>query len=147
VGQEHAVRYKLSDRYPHELFFPDTRQAWEAANIGPMLAEGHARFAAPLYNLAFMAMALAAVIGGPFSRLGYAPRIALVAGAALITRTLGFAVQGAAGQAPALNIAQYLTPIAATAVSAAILFGLRPIRRGGTPPLQVATSRPLGLAA
>jgi lipopolysaccharide export system permease protein len=146
VGQEQAVRYKLSDRYPHELFFPDTHESWDAANVGPMLAEGHARIAAPLYNLAFMAMALAAVIGGPFSRLGYGPRIALVAGAALVTRTLGFAAQGAAGQAPDLNVVQYLTPLAATAVSALILFGPRRRRRGQSPaPLRA--ERPLGLAA
>jgi lipopolysaccharide export system permease protein len=111
-----------------------------------MLAEGHARIAAPLYNLAFMGMALAAVIGGPFSRLGYGPRIALVAAAALVTRTLGFAAQGAASQAPALNILQYLTPLAATAVSALILFGPRRAGRG-RPPIAVATKQPLGLAA
>jgi lipopolysaccharide export system permease protein len=146
MGQEHAVRYKLSDRYPHELFFPDTRESWEAANVRPMLAEGHARMAAPLYNFAFMAMALAAVIGGQFSRLGYGPRIALVAAAALVTRTIGFAVQGAASQAPAWNFAQYLPPILATVVCALILFGPQRARRR-RPPVVVARSRTLGLAA
>jgi lipopolysaccharide export system permease protein len=146
VGQEHAVRYKLSDRYPRELFFPDTRQSWEAANVRPMLAEGHARIAAPLYNIAFMAMALAAVIGGQFNRLGYGPRIALVAAAALVTRTVGFAVQGAASQAPGWNFAQYLPPLVATAACALILFGPRRAGRRW-PPVGVAPPRALGLAA
>jgi lipopolysaccharide export system permease protein len=146
IGQEPAVRYKLSDRYPHELFFPDTRQSWDAANVRPMLAEGHARIAAPLYNIAFMAMALAAVIGGQFSRIGYGPRIGLVAAAALITRTLGFAIQGAASQAPALNILQYATPLIATGVSALILFA--PRRRPRPKALiQTPLERPLGVAA
>jgi lipopolysaccharide export system permease protein len=146
IGQEPAVRYKLSDRYPHELFFPDTRQSWDAANVRPMLAEGHARIAAPLYNIAFMAMALAAVIGGQFSRIGYGPRIGLVAAAALVTRTLGFAIQGAASQAPALNVLQYATPLIATGVSALILFA--PRRRPRPKALiQTPLERPLGVAA
>jgi lipopolysaccharide export system permease protein len=147
IGEERAVRYKLSDRYPHELFFPDTRQAWDAANAGPMQAEGHARLAAPLYNIAFMAMALAAVVGGSFSRLGYAPRIALVAAAALVTRAMGFAVQGAAGQAPMLNVVQYLTPLAAVAASALILFRPERRRRRRAAVPAIAGARPLGLAA
>jgi lipopolysaccharide export system permease protein len=126
IAQERAVRYKLSDRYPHELFYPDMREAWDEANVGPLLAEGHARLAAPLYNLAFMAMALAAVLGGSFSRLGYGRRIALVSAAALVTRTLGFAIQGVAGSAPLMNLAQYLVPALAMCGAAVILFGALP---------------------
>jgi lipopolysaccharide export system permease protein len=134
VNLDRVVRYKLSDRYPHELFFPDMRLAWERENRKKLLAEGHSRFSAPLYNIAFMAMALAAVIGGPFSRFGYGSRIAVVAAAALVVRTLGFAAQAIAGAAPAWNVLQYLIPIAAGAAAAAILFAprmgvqLRPIR-------------------
>jgi lipopolysaccharide export system permease protein len=119
---DHTVSYKLSDRYPHELFFPDTRREWERANRSKMLAEGHSRFAAPLYNLAFMALALAAVIGGPFSRMGYGARIATAGAAALITRTLGVGVQAAASGSPSLNVLQYLVPLVAVAASALILY-------------------------
>jgi lipopolysaccharide export system permease protein len=72
-----------------------------------------------------MIMAFAAVIGGSFNRLGYATRMAVVAGAALVIRTLGFAVQAAAGGAPALNLLQYLLPLGAGAVAAAILLSAR----------------------
>jgi lipopolysaccharide export system permease protein len=125
VNSDRVLRYKLSDRYPHELFYPDLRNPWERANRAKLLAEGHSRFSAPLYNIAFMIMAFAAVIGGSFNRLGYATRMAVVAGAALVIRTLGFAVQAAAGGAPALNLLQYLLPLGAGAVAAAILLSAR----------------------
>ncbi len=52
------VRYKVPDRYMHELLFPDLRQVWERDNRLEMLAEANARLATPLYAIAFMAMAL-----------------------------------------------------------------------------------------
>ena len=123
VSFDRAVHYKLSDRYPHELFFPDLRQAWEKANRAQLLAEGHSRLAAPLYNIAFMAMALAGVIGGSFSRVGYGARIAAVAAAALVVRTLGLAAQIAASAQPSLNALQYAAPLIATLVAAVVVFG------------------------
>ncbi len=82
MSLDQTVHYKLSDRYLHELFFPDLRQEWERKNYKKLIAEGHSRLAAPLYNIALMAMALAAVLGGSFSRLGYGARMGVVAGAA-----------------------------------------------------------------
>jgi lipopolysaccharide export system permease protein len=123
MALDRTVHYKLSDRYLHELFFPDTRLEWERHNLRKLTAEGHSRLSAPLCNIAFMAIALAAVIGGPFRRSGYGARIATAAGAAVVVRVLGFGVQAAAGSSPVFNIAQYLVPLGAVAVSAAILFG------------------------
>jgi len=125
VNSDRVLRYKLSDRYPHELFFPDVRQPWERMNRDKLLAEGHSRFSAPLYNIAFMVMAFAAVIGGSFNRLGYTTRMAVVAVAALVLRTLGFAVQAAAGGVPPLNILQYLLPLSAAVLAGAILLSGR----------------------
>ena len=122
-----GVRYKLSDRYLPELFFPDLRLPWEQANRKKLLAEGHARLAGALYNIAFMAMALAGVLGGSFSRLGYGQRIAATAIGAVLLRTLGFAAQAAAGGTPAFNVLQYLLPLGAAGLSAVILFA--PLRR------------------
>src|SRR5262249_50841664 len=78
---EGPVIYHPSDRYLHELFYPDLRRDWEQRNVKALLAEGNARLATPLYDLAFMSLALAAVLGGAFSRLGYGMRIAVAAGA------------------------------------------------------------------
>ena len=107
------LHYKISDRYLHELFFPDLTQDWEQKNRVKMLAEGHSRLAGPLYTIAFMAMALAAVIGSTFSRLGYGKRIAAVGAAAMVVRIVGFAVQAACDDNAWLNIVQYLVPISA----------------------------------
>jgi lipopolysaccharide export system permease protein len=115
-------RYKLSDRYPHELFSPDTTDPWARANIDRLAAEGHARIAGSLYNVAFVAMAFAGVVGGAYSRMGYARRIAAVAAAALLTRTLGFAAEAAAATAPVFNLAQYGVPVLGAALALWVVF-------------------------
>lgn len=113
IKNEELLHYKIGDRYLHELFFPDLTQDWEQKNRTKMLAEGHSRLAGPLYNLAFMAMALAAVIGSTFSRLGYARRIAAVGAAAVLVRIVGFGIQAACDDSAWMNILQYLVPIGA----------------------------------
>lgn len=110
---DELLHYKIADRYPHELFFPDLTQEWEQHNRVRMLAEGHSRLSSPLYNLAMMAMALAAVIGGTFSRMGYAKRIAAVGAAAAVVRIVGFGVQAACEDSVWLNVLQYIVPLAA----------------------------------
>ncbi len=110
---DELLHYKIADRYPHELFHPDLTQEWEQRNKDKLLAEGHSRFAGPLYNIALMAMALAAVIGGPFSRMGYGKRIAAVGAAAGIVRIVGFGVQAACEDSTWMNVLQYMVPLAA----------------------------------
>ena len=113
LSNQGAVRYKVPDRYLHELLFPDRTQDWERRNRVKMLAEANARLATPLYNIAFMAMALAAVIGGPFSRLGYARRIVAVGAAAALARILGVGAQALCDSAAWANVLQYAIPLAA----------------------------------
>lgn len=113
IQNDELLHYKIGDRYLHELFFPDLTQDWEQKNRTKMLAEGHSRLAGPLYNLAFMAMALAAVIASTFSRLGYARRIAAVGAAAVLVRIVGFGIQAACDDSAWMNILQYLVPIGA----------------------------------
>jgi lipopolysaccharide export system permease protein len=133
ANSSELVHYKPSDRYPHELFFPDLTQAWEQRNRLSLLAEGHARIATPLYNIAFMAMALSAIIGGGFSRLGYGRRIAVVAAFAAVTRILGFVVQAACEDSAWLNILQYGVPLVATALALRSIFRQRARRRLRSP--------------
>lgn len=127
INTSDTVIYKASDRYLHELFFPDLSQPYEKKNRDKLLAEGHSRLASPLYSLTFMAMALAAVMGASFSRLGYGRRIAVTGAAAAVVRIIGFAVQAASEDSPMLNILQYLIPLAATAWAFGQLY--RPVRR------------------
>lgn len=123
TNTDELIHYKPSDRYLHELFFPDLTQDWEQKNRLGLLAEGHARITTPLYNIAFMALALSAIIGGGFSRLGYARRIAVMGAVASVVRILGFVVQAACEDSAWLNVLQYLVPLGAVA------FGLRSIFR------------------
>lgn len=122
LSTEDFLHYKISDRFMHELLFPNIAFHWERNNRDKLTAEAHNRLAAPLYNIAFMTLALAGVIGGSFNRTGYGRRIAVVAGAALVVRVLGFAVQSAAADEPALNALQYLVPIAASVFAFRVLF-------------------------
>jgi lipopolysaccharide export system permease protein len=108
---EDRLHYKTTDRYLHELVHPDLTQDWEQKNRKQMLAEAHSRLASPLYNLTFMSLALWAVLGGPFSRLGYGKRVARAAMAAAVIRILGFGIQAGCDSIVPLNVLQYAVPI------------------------------------
>ena len=122
VNTQQTLHYKISDRYLHELFFPDLTQDWEKQNRKKMLAEAHYRLSSPLYSLTFMALALLAVIGGSFSRMGYGRRIIAASGAAVVIRVVGVGAQAAADSAPLLNILQYATPLAPLLICLWLLF-------------------------
>jgi lipopolysaccharide export system permease protein len=128
-----VVHYKISDRYLHELFYPDLTQPWEKANKLKLYAEGHARLAAALYNIALVTLALSAVLGGGFSRLGYGKRILTAIAVAAVTRIAGFGVQTVADDQVWLNILQYAVPLAAVAWGMGQVFH-RPARPRPSPP-------------
>lgn len=114
VSTDDDLRFKNSDRYLHELIAPDLTQPLDRKDRKQFLAEAHARLSSPLYNLAFMALAMSGVLGGGFSRMGYGRRIGAVCGAAAVMRIVGFGAQAACAAAPALNIVQWLIPLAPT---------------------------------
>lgn len=122
---DERIHYKPSDLYLHELFFPDLTQPWEQRNRKSLLAEGHARIATPLYNIAFMAMALSAILGGAFSRLGYGRRIAVTAALAALTRIAGFIVQAGAEHTVWMNALQYAVPLIALGFALRSIFRKR----------------------
>ncbi len=85
---------ELTERYPRELLNPDMSKPYDRANAAKLIAEGHARFAAPLYAFAYVLVGLYAMLGGAYNRRGYVVRIA-AAGAVIFTvRIAGFLVQG-----------------------------------------------------
>jgi lipopolysaccharide export system permease protein len=116
------LHFKTADRYLHELVYPDLTQEWEGRNRKQMLAEANYRLASPLYNYAFMMLALWAVLGGSFSRLGYGKRVARAALIAAVVRIIGFGVQAACTSNVELNVLQYLVPIVPTAMAWAAVF-------------------------
>ena len=125
---EERVHFKPSDRYLHELLFPDLTQDWETRNEKKLYAEGNARLSTPLYILTFMALAVWAILGGAFSRLGYGRRIALAGGVAAVTRILGFIAVSAAESNVWINLLQYLIPLGGMVWALQAVF--RQTRRG-----------------
>jgi len=127
--EDELVHYKPSDRYLHELFFPDLQQGWERKNRKALLAEGNFRIATPLYNIAFMALALWAIIGGGFSRLGYGRRMVIAFAVMTTTRVLGFVAQSASEHTVWVNALQYAIPVLTTWFSLRSLFRQKVSRR------------------
>ncbi|WP_411288114.1 LPS export ABC transporter permease LptF [Phenylobacterium sp.] len=125
LESDELVHYKPSDRYLHELFFPDLQQIWEKQNRDKLLAEGNARLTTPLYNLTFMSFALLAIIGGGFSRLGYGRRIAIIGATAVAVRILGFVIQAASESEPWINVLQYVVPLGAMGLALRGIFKQR----------------------
>jgi lipopolysaccharide export system permease protein len=128
LALEGQVLYHPSDRYLRELFFPDLRRSWERANLKKLYSEGNSRIAGPLYNLAFMALALAAVLGGAFSRLGYGTRIAAAGAAGVGVRVLGFIAGAAADGNASFNFLQYSPPLLCFLVGMLIVLRQHPAR-------------------
>jgi lipopolysaccharide export system permease protein len=139
VPKAEAVHYKTSDRYLHELFYPDLTQIWETQNRLKLYAEGHARLAEPLYNIALVILALSAVLGGGFSRMGYGPRILVAIGLATVTRIMGFGVQAVADDNVWLNLLQYAVPLVAMAWGLSQVFRRR-ARTAKAPPVALAAA-------
>jgi lipopolysaccharide export system permease protein len=128
IRSEERIHYKPSDRYLHELLFADLTQDWEKRNHLKLVAEGHARLATPLYNLTFMGLAVWAILGGTFSRLGYGRRIAIAGGVAAVSRILGFISVSASESEVWLNILQYVIPIGTLAWALRAVFRQKPSR-------------------
>jgi len=124
VTEGGGLRLKESDRWLHELVFPTEAVIAQSGPRPALLAEAHARISSPLYNLTAVALALAAVLGGPFSRTGYTRRIATAAGVFLAVRVIGYGVLAGSSWNPWLNIIQYLLPVGVAAL------GLRAVLRG-----------------
>ena len=133
------LAYKPSDMYLHELVFPDPHAGLTKPQRKKMTAEWNSRLSAPIYIPLFVLFALLAVLGGSFSRLGYARRIGAAALAALLIRALGVTVEALAEATPALNALQWLVPIVPTWFAARALF-----RGPQTAVAKVKAAAPLG---
>jgi lipopolysaccharide export system permease protein len=104
--------YKPSDRFFAELISPDMTYYWDQSHVGDLYTEANRRLAAPLLSLAAVALALVAVLGGAYSRQGYAKRIGW-ASVGLIMMLLAFSsILPAAANQPLLGILLYFIPLA-----------------------------------
>jgi lipopolysaccharide export system permease protein len=129
VSDQKAVIMEESDRYLPDLFMPDLTNHYDHKNVNLLLAEGHARLATPLLNFAMALLAIYAVLGGDFSRRGYATRIAVASAAALAVRLAAFGAQAAARDDPTMNFLQYLVPVLVIAAISFLHFWLPVLKR------------------
>ena len=134
VAMDPVLRLKTSDKYLHELFSPTDRERSNKKGFRKLIAEGHARLSAPIYNITLTLLALAFLVRGEYQRLGYGKKIALCAITGFIIRLSGFALTAAAEGNAALNPLQYALPIGVSLICAAYLLSRRrwtraPIKR------------------
>jgi lipopolysaccharide export system permease protein len=125
-----TVTYKPADLYLTDLFNPTAQRIADSGSRGELLAEAHSRLSSPLYAFVAMAMALAAILGGSFSRTGYGGRIARAAAFFLLVRIVGYGLVPASAWNGWLNVFQYVLPVVATVISLRVLFrALKPHRQ------------------
>ncbi|WP_282609643.1 LPS export ABC transporter permease LptF [Pelagibius sp. Alg239-R121] len=113
-----------------ELLSPDTKLP--ARTQRTYIAEAHQRMVYPLYSIAFVLVALAALLSGEFSRRGQVQRVVVaifcVASLQVILLTLNDYAKSSLSIVPAI----YATPLSAIAVS--LIFVLRDSRRRAVSP-------------
>ncbi|MDX2104694.1 MAG: LPS export ABC transporter permease LptF [Alphaproteobacteria bacterium] len=104
-----------TERFLWELLDPadpvDTRTR------GVFRAEGHSRLANPLYTIVFTVIALAALLGGSFSRRGQSLRMVGAVAAVVALQALAIGLTNLAGRNAGLIPLLYLVPVLATAVA------------------------------
>jgi lipopolysaccharide export system permease protein len=138
------LRFKPTDLWLTELINPSATAIKDSGSRGELLAEAHSRMSSPLYALTAMAMALAAILGGSFSRTGYSMRIAKAAGAFLVARVMGYGLVAASVWNVWLNPLQYVLPLALAAFALSLVFrDLKPKVGFCFPRLPVLKSRPV----
>jgi lipopolysaccharide export system permease protein len=104
--------YKPSDRFMAELVKPDMTHYWDQSHVGDLYTEANRRLASPLLSIAAVALALLAVLGGQYSRNGYARRIGF-ASAGLVVMLLAFSgILPMAANQPILGALLYILPLA-----------------------------------
>ena len=127
VDNTTAMFFKESDKFLSELLRPAMSEIARAGGRDRLAAEGHYRLSAPLYNLAFALIAVAAFMSGEHRRVGYARNVIIAGACAIGLRLTGFAVQAAAESDDSLNVVQYLLPL--VGIAAAVGLIARPRRK------------------
>lgn len=121
VALDNVLRLKSSDKFLHDLLRPDPRDYITPKARKELAAEGHARLAAPLYNLALVLIALSFLLRGQHSKLGHGRKIAICAVIGFAVRLTGFGLASGAEGDPAMNIIQYIWPVIAIVICLAYL--------------------------
>lgn len=113
IQQETDTVYKASDRYLPDLIWIDPTNYVDAKSRDEFTAEVHNRLTAPLMNIAMVLLALWAILGGDYSKMGYGRRIVRASIFAGLLVILHIVAQSESQNDPGVNVLQWLLPIGA----------------------------------
>ena len=114
------------ERFVTELLFPDDSYN-DKKNFNELIAEGHQRLAGPLYTMAFILIALAALQSGEFNRRGQLRRIVTAVLCVIGLEAISLAVHDIAIRAPKAIPLLYVSVL--LAIAAALLVLVRSQKR------------------
>jgi lipopolysaccharide export system permease protein len=117
------ITYKPRERSTFELLRLNPNDPYVKAQLGRFRAELHDRMSAPLYALAFMAIAFAALGQPRTTRQGRGFATAMAVLAVLIVRIAGFAISTLMVRSPLSVPLAYVLPIGATFVALFVALG------------------------
>ncbi|MFC0283219.1 LPS export ABC transporter permease LptF [Camelimonas abortus] len=121
-GEGGEVVYKPRERSTRDLLHPDVNETYYKIHAGRFRAELHDRFAAPLYPVAFVLIAFAALGQARTTRQGRGYAIGMALAAVVAVRVLGFMASSAAVRSPAGVIGIYGAPLLGCAGALAAIF-------------------------
>lgn len=122
------ITYKPRERSTFELLKLDPNDPYVRAQLGRFRAELHDRVAAPLYALAFVAIAFAALGSPRTTRQGRGVATGMAVLSVLVLRIAGFAISTLIVRSPASVPLAYILPIGATMMALGFAF-MPPLRR------------------
>jgi lipopolysaccharide export system permease protein len=132
-----VITYKPRERSTFELLWLEPKDDYVKSQLGRFRAELHDRITAPLYALAFVAIAFAALGQPRTTRQGRGFATGMAVLAVVLVRIAGFAVSTLIVRSPASVPLAYLLPLGATAVALAMAFAPS-LRRNRAEPALVA---------
>lgn len=127
TGATGEIQYKPRERTTWDLLNPNPNDAYYQALAGRFRAELHDRFIAPLYVMAFLMIALAALSEAQTTRQGRGKALAIAVLAVVGLRIAGFAATSAMVRSPLAVPIGYLLPVAAMVIGAAIVLQRRAV--------------------
>lgn len=128
-GDGEVVTYKPRERGTRELLSVDKTDPYVQMQRGRFRAELHERFSAPLYPLAMMAIAFAALGTARTTRQGRGTAILAAVVAVVALRIAGFAVSSLVVRSGSAIALPYLVPIVATLAAAGMILSQSLARR------------------
>lgn len=123
-----TIVYDPAERYINELFNPDLAYYWDRINADKLRAEGHRRFAAPLYCFAYVLLALLAMVNSSFNRQGYGLRVSGAIAAGITVELVSLGVVNLVAETPQALLLIYFVPTILIALTLLFLWNPRNLR-------------------